>query len=163
MGATSLAISPDGHSVYVGGERLDRGVHPERDGSLTQLSGSNNCIQNAVDNNTDCGNEAGVGLDRVISLDVSPDGHNLYSSAGDATGAVAEFVRNADGSLAQLGGANDCIEENAANEGSVHPAGCGTNNGHGLGEGGTLQVTPDGANVFVASEKTTATPRATPP
>ena len=148
--AASLAVSPDGRSVYVGGSDSIAEFTRNSDGSLTQLSGANNCIQNAADQATDCGNEAGIGLRTLVSLDVSPDGHNLYSSAGDYTGAVAEFARNADGSLAQLSGVNSCIEENAANEGSQPAAGCGTNTGHGLGEGGALQVSPDGANVYVA-------------
>ena len=86
-----------------------------------------------------------------MSLDVSPDGRNLYSSEGNYTGAVAEFARNANGSLTQLVGPNDCIEENASGDGSSSPEGCGTKTGNGLGEGGTLQVSPDGANVYVAA------------
>ena len=148
--ADSLTVSPDGHNIYVGGNDSIAEFTRNADGSLTQLSGANNCIQNAADQATDCGNETGIGLLALVSVDVSPDGHNLYSSAGNYTGAVGEFARNADGSLTQLGGANSCIEENAANEGSQPAAGCGTNTGHGLGEGGALQVSPDGANVYVA-------------
>jgi hypothetical protein len=44
-----------------------------------------------------------------------------------------------------------CIEENAAQESPQPPEGCGTQTGHGLGSGGTLQVSPDGANVYVAA------------
>jgi 6-phosphogluconolactonase (cycloisomerase 2 family) len=149
-GAESLAVSPDGHSVYVGGGDSIAEFTRNANGSLTQVTSPNNCIQNHADTQTDCGNEAGIGLRNLVSLDVSPDGQNLYSSAGNYTGAVAEFARSADGSLAQLSGANSCIEENAANEGTQAPAGCGTRTGNGLGEGGALEVSPDGANVYVA-------------
>ena len=99
-----------------------------------------------------------------MSLDVSPDGRNLYSSEGNYTGAVAEFARNANGSLTQLSGTNDCIEENACGDGTQSPEGCGTQSGHGLGDGGTLQVSPDGANVFVDRQsRTTATAPVMPP
>ena len=42
------------------------------------------------------------------SLALSPDGQNMYIGGTDT---IAEFARNADGSLTQLGGANNCIEE----------------------------------------------------
>ena len=147
--ADSLSISPDGHNVYVGGDSSIAELARNADGSLTQLSGADNCIEEH--GGTDCGTETGIGVSGIVSLDVSPDGHNLYSSEGNYTGAIAEFTRNANGSLTQLSGANDCIEENSSGDGSFSPEGCGTQSGHGLGEGGTLTVSPDGANVYVAA------------
>ena len=72
---------------------------------------------------TDCTSQAGIGISSVGSLAVSPDGRNLYSASTDATGAVAEFARNANGSLTQLGGANSCIEENATGQGGARGRG----------------------------------------
>jgi DNA-binding beta-propeller fold protein YncE len=148
-GADSLSISSDGHNVYAGGSGSIAELARNADGSLTQLSGANNCIEEH--GGSDCGTETGLGLRRIVSLDISPDGRNLYSSAGDYTGALAEFMRNADGSLTQLSGANSCIEENPSGDGTQAAEGCGTNTGHGLGSGGTLAVSPDGANVYVGA------------
>jgi DNA-binding beta-propeller fold protein YncE len=150
-GAQSLAISPDGTSLYVGGEDTIAELTRNANGSLTQLASPNNCIQEAADDATDCDNETGVGVVEIRSLAVSPDGQNLYSSDGTYTGAVAEFARGANGALTQLGGANDCIEENASGDGDFAPEGCGTQTGNGLGDGGALVVSPDGANVYVAA------------
>ena len=146
----SISITPDGNDVYVGADDTIAELARSANGSLAQLASPNNCIQEQADDSSDCGTETGVGIVSIVSLDVSPDGRNLYSSEG-IIGAVAEFTRSASGSLAEPGGANDCIEENSSGDGG-HPAeGCGTNTGHGLGEGGTLQVSPDGANVYVAA------------
>jgi DNA-binding beta-propeller fold protein YncE len=148
-GAGSLAISPDGHNVYVGGFSSIAELTRNADGSLTQLTGANNCIEEH--GGSDCGTETGIGLRSIASLDVSPDGHNLYSSSGNYTGAVAEFTRNGDGSLTQLASPNNCIEENPSGDGTQAPEGCGTNTGHGLGSGGALAVSPDGANVYAGA------------
>jgi DNA-binding beta-propeller fold protein YncE len=145
----SAAISPDGRNVYVGASSTIAEFAVNADGSLTQLAGANNCIEEH--GGTDCNTETGVGLRSVVSLDVSPDGHNVYSSAGDYTGSLAEFTRNADGSLTQLASPNNCIEENPTGDGTLAAEGCGTNTGHGLGDGGTLAVSPDGANLYVAA------------
>jgi len=151
-GAQSLAISPDGSSLYAGGDDTIAELTRNANGSLTQLASPNNCIQEAADDANDCDNETGVGVRDVVSLAVSPDGENLYSSEGNYTGAVAEFARNANGSLTQLSGGNDCVEENPAQD-TLSPEGCGTRTGHGLGEGGALQISPDGANVYVAASE----------
>jgi hypothetical protein len=148
-GAESLAISADGRNLYVGADDTIAELTRNADGSLGQLSSPNNCIQEAVDANNECGTETGVGIQFIGSLDVSPDGRNLYSSEGNYTGAVAEFARGANGALTQLSGANNCIEENATDD-TQTLEGCGTETGHGLGSGGVLQVSPDGADVYVA-------------
>jgi len=149
--ADSVSISPDGHNVYVAGSDTIAEFGRNANGSLAQLASPNNCIQEQADGGTECGTETGVGVAGIVSLEVSPDGRNLYSSEGNYTGAIGEFTRNANGSLTQLGGANNCIEENSSGDGTHPPEGCGTNTGHGLGEGGTLQVSPDGADVYVAA------------
>jgi DNA-binding beta-propeller fold protein YncE len=148
--ADSVAVSPGGDSVYVGGDEAIAEFTRNADGSLTQHAGPNNCIQEPGASANDC-TTTGIGIVQIASLDVSPDGKNLYSSAANYTGAVAEFARNPDGSLSQLASPNNCIEENPSGDGSYPPEGCGTGTGDGLGEGGALQVSPDGANVYVAA------------
>ena len=154
-GATSLSVSLDGHNVYVGGSDTVATLARTAGGSLTQTGGQADCIQLQGDTNVDC-SSTGIGLNSIGSVAVSADGRNVYTlSSYQASGAVAEFARNANGSLTQLGAPNNCIEENVP--GQTEPGvgssaqGCGTQTGRGLGEGSALEVTPDGANVYVAS------------
>src|ERR1700733_4612362 len=153
-GAESLAISPAGTSLYVGGDdTIAELTRNATTGALGQVA-SSNCIQEAADNNPqnpECIIGTGVGVQEVTSLAVSRDGQNLYSSEGNYTGAIGEFARNAAGALTQLASPNNCIEENSTGDGEFQPEGCGTKTGDGLGEGGALVVSPDGANVFVAA------------
>ncbi len=147
-GADSVSVSPDGHNVYVGGDSAIAELTRNSNGSLTQPSAANNCIEEP--GGSDC-NTDGIGLQSIVSLQVSPDGGNLYSSSGNYTGAVAEFTRNGDGSLTQLASPNNCIEENPTGDGRYAAEGCGTSTGHGLGDGGELAISPDGAGLYVAS------------
>jgi hypothetical protein len=83
---------------------------------------------------------------------MSPDGASVYAAAPDNTctaGAcsdVAEFARNADGSLTQLASPDSCIQDSSV-EGNECP---GNENGSGLGGAG-IAVSPDpaGASVYV--------------
>src|ERR1700733_14087654 len=147
-GAESLAISPDGTSLYVGGaDTIAELTRNATTGALGQVA-SSNCIQEAADNNPqnpECIIETGVGVREVTSLAVSRDGQNLYSSEGNYTGAIGEFARGANGALTQLGAPNNCIEETSSGDNANSPPeGCGTETGDGLGEGGALVVSPDG-------------------
>ena len=109
----AVVVSPDGNYVYTGSDdnpgaiaEFTRG----EGGTPTQFTGENNCIGEEDDTN-ECGTETGQGIDDVASLAISPDGNNLYAAAGGANGTLAEFGRNSDGSLSQLGNGNDCIGE----------------------------------------------------
>ena len=150
-GASSVAISADGANVYVGAGDSIAEFTRAAGGALTQLASPNNCIEDHTASTPDCVSHTGIGISEVASLDLSPDGNNLYTVSSDSSGAVAEFARHANGSLTQLGGANSCIEENATGQGGQPAAGCGTQTGHGLGRSSAIKVSPDGANVYVAS------------
>jgi 6-phosphogluconolactonase (cycloisomerase 2 family) len=144
----SVVVSPDGSNVYAGSDTS--GTVPgaiaefarNADGSLTQLAGPHNCVQES--GGADCGTETGVGINFVVGLTVSPDGRNLYSSSGNGDQPIAEFTRNVDGSLTQLASPNNCIEEHGGADG------CGTT-GHGLNDGGPVKVSPDGADVYTVA------------
>ena len=146
----SLVVSPDGSNVYGGGDTSPGAIsefsRSSTDGSLTQLSGDNACVQEA-DDSSECGsNDSAHGLDSIRSLAVSPDGKNLYSTGNGPAGTVAEFSRSStDGSLTQLGNGNDCIEETTS-EGD-----CDNVQGIGLDGAYSVTVSPDGANVYVAT------------
>jgi 6-phosphogluconolactonase (cycloisomerase 2 family) len=143
----AVVVSPDGRNVYSGGDTspgaISEFARSSLDGSLSPITG-NACIQEP-DDSSECGTTAD-GLDFVTSLAVSPDGNNLYSGSDAATGAIAEFARSSnDGSLSQLGNGNNCIEEQDSG------IGCGVD-GNGLSGARTVVVSPDGANVYVATD-----------
>ena len=142
----AVVISPDGNNLYTGSGQSPGTIAEfarNEDGSLTQLATPNNCIQEQ-DGSTTCGTETGVGIGEVASLAVSPDGTSLYATSFGPAGAVAEFARNADGSLTQLGNGNDCIAEQGSS------TGC-SGQGNGLDGAEGVAVSPDGADVYVAT------------
>lgn len=145
----AVVVSPDGSSVYTGGDTnpgaISEFARSSSDGSLTQLTGDNACIQEQ-DDSSECGtNDTAEGLDFVTSLAISPDGNNLYSASDAENGAIAEFARSSsDGSLSQLGNGNNCIE---AQDSEI---GCDVD-GSGLSGARTVVMSPDGADVYVAT------------
>ena len=145
----TVVVSADGNNVYTGTLSTDgnSGAIAEfaraPDGTLSQLGNGHDCIQNG-DGSSDCAEETGVGIDNVISMAVSPDGENLYSSTAGSHGAIAEFSRAQDGSLAQLPGTNNCIEQLGSG------LGCGADD-PGLDGAAEVKVSPDGANVYLAT------------
>lgn len=144
--ADSVVVSPNNDNVYTGSDDNDGAIAEfarNGDGSLSQLGGDNACIGESED----CGDNSAVGVDDTVALAISPDGSNLYSSSEDEGDSdVAEFAINPDGSLSQLGGNNNCIEETGAD------VGCNTT-GTGLSEAYELKLSPDGADLYVATQE----------
>jgi hypothetical protein len=143
VGAASVAVSPDGHSVYVASFDSAAVATLARNpttGVLGQLTGVAGCVADLGDGVT-CGQ--GRGLNGTVSVAVSPDGQHVYvASRGHA---VAVFARNAlTGALAQLGGAAGCIAE--------YGDGVACAVGTGLREAVFLTVSPDGQHVYAASQ-----------
>lgn len=144
----ALAVSPDGKDVYAGDEdgqdiaTFARGS----DGSLTQPASPDDCIQDAGADSSECASTA-TGLSNVTGVFVSPDGDNVYTagwSGGNSNATIAEFSRNADGTLSQLSSPNDCL-------GTPEAGNCGAPVAGVVGITG-LTVSPDGRNVYTASE-----------
>jgi DNA-binding beta-propeller fold protein YncE len=109
-GPNSVAVSPDGRSVYATSRTSNSLAVFSRDpktGALTQLSAGFGCISGLPIPLCASG-RALVGPDVVV---VSPDGKNVY--VGSFFGnAVAVFNRDpASGALAQAGGSAGCIAE----------------------------------------------------
>ena len=112
---------------------------------MTQLPDPNDCIQENA-GALACGTETGRGINAVVGLTVSADGHNVYATSAGPNGDLAEFARAADGSLTQLASPNDCIEEQGSAEG------CGTTDGHGLNGASQVVVSPDDTTMYVATQ-----------
>ena len=95
LGATALAISPDGRSLYVGGRDADAvasfAIDPTG-GALLQLGGKQACMRGG-DDPGDC--TSGRALAGVDALAISPDGATLFAAAKDAD-AVAVLQRDGD-------------------------------------------------------------------
>jgi DNA-binding beta-propeller fold protein YncE len=144
-GASALAISHDGKSLYVVGFDLAILSRNASTGALT----SSGCFGAAQG----CRQARGVFGGFVGSVAVSPDGKSVYVGSHHVSvnadqearddGAVAVFARAGSGALTQLGGAKGC----ASNRGE---GGCATASP--LGTIGSLAVSPDGKDLYVGSE-----------
>ncbi|HXJ33099.1 MAG TPA: beta-propeller fold lactonase family protein [Candidatus Eisenbacteria bacterium] len=143
-----IALSPDGKNVYSASQHgvavLSR---DPASGVLTQLPGSAGCV--AEDPMATPGCTAGRGLEGATSVAVSADGRNVYLT-GQNSDSVAAFSRDTStGALTQLPGTSGCISE----DGFDHPGGTAGScvDGRGLSGVRSVQVSADGANVYVAS------------
>jgi DNA-binding beta-propeller fold protein YncE len=138
---TSVAVSPDGTSVYAASivrSSVTAFKRSTKTGSLTQLPGTAGCI--AADPGPECaaGRELG-GADIVV---VSPDNRNVYVGSFTSD-AVAVFNRNrSTGSIKQMAGSLGCFVETAT-------AGCTTARGLKGAEG--MTASPDGKNIYVGA------------
>jgi DNA-binding beta-propeller fold protein YncE len=142
-GPVDLAISADGRNVYTASSIADGIAILRRNratGALTQEAGRAGCLSQEGG-----GGRCGVGraLDEVWSVAVSPDGRNVYnvSSKGNMLGAIAR--ERTSGRLAQLPGKYACF---------IRAGFKGCPDGRGLTVAVAVAVSPDGRNVYVASE-----------
>lgn len=141
-GADSVAVSPDGKSVYVaslGGDSITR-FERSPSGRLTPgrcyaNGGGHGCQEPRVNS-----------LHAADGVAVSPDGQSVYvtsmtgSTVNGGAGAVTHFERRPDGSLSYRG----CF----ADEGRY---GCNAPALDSLDSPQSIAVDPDGASVFVGS------------
>jgi DNA-binding beta-propeller fold protein YncE len=136
-GPSSVAVSPDGRSVYATSPESDAVTAFRRNpstGALTQTG----CTAGAPAP----GCTAGRALDGADVVTVSPDGGSVYVGAflGDA---VAAFVRTpSTGALTQPAGTSGCV-------GGTPADGCTP--GMALDGPEGMDISPDGAGVYVAS------------
>jgi DNA-binding beta-propeller fold protein YncE len=136
IGPNSVAVSPDGRSVYAtsrAGSSVTTFIRNRKTGQLRQLPPSaSGCISGAPIPTCTAG-RALKGPDVVV---VSPDGKNVY--VGDFFGnAVASFARAAgSGALTQLAGTEGCIADGAA-EGCAPGISLGSIEGLSMSSGGS--------------------------
>ena len=146
----ALAVSPDGDNVYVGdesGDAITTLTRDAADGSLSEPGGADDCIEDPVEQDGgDCDSTA-AGLSEVTGVAVSPDGDDVYTTGApnsDENGSIAEFSRGEDGALSSIG----CLgtPEDADDES------CGGGTATGVIGITGLVISPDGNNVYTASE-----------
>ena len=144
LGARGVTVSADGLHVYVASQNDNAVAAFTRNtttGALTQLGGAAGCVAETGDGVT-CTD--GRGLVNPIHVAVSPDGKHVYGVSRDSH-SVTVFARNTmTGALTQLGGAAGCVAETGD--------GVTCADGKGLSEPVFVEVSPDGENVYVASQ-----------
>jgi DNA-binding beta-propeller fold protein YncE len=142
-GATRLATSPDGTSVYVGSANSDAVAVFDRDpasGALVQKAGAAGCVS---EDGTGGACQNGKALVDARSVAVAPDGDSVYV-ASQGSDAVAVFARDrATGALTQKAGAAGCVSETGTN------GAC--RDGAALDEAYGVAASPDGRSVYAAS------------
>jgi DNA-binding beta-propeller fold protein YncE len=149
FGAQSVAVSPDGKSVYVAASNSDAVARFDRDtttGEITQPAGAGGCISE-----TGAGPCAdGHGLDGPSSVTVSADGKSVYVASSNSD-AVARLNRNTtSGAIGQPAGTAGCISDTGAGP-------CG--DGHGLVTPYSVAASADNKSVYLASNGSNAVAR----
>ena len=140
-GAFSIAVSPDGRSVYAAAFDDDAIVRFDRDTATGALS-----PQGCVDDNDagqgpdDCAQQVD-GLDGADAVAVSPDGRSVYATSMDDD-AIVRFDRDlSTGALTPQG----CVDDNDSGADDCAQA---TN---GLDGARSIAISPEGDSVYVAS------------
>jgi DNA-binding beta-propeller fold protein YncE len=148
----SVAVSPDGKSVYVASQLSDAVALLNRNtttGAITQpAAASAGCVSETGAG--PCAN--GRALDSASSVAVSADGKSVYVASLVGSGAVARFNRNTTtGAITQPAAATaGCVSETGAGP-------CA--NGRALTGADSVAVSPNGKSVYVASNDSHAVAR----
>jgi 6-phosphogluconolactonase (cycloisomerase 2 family) len=142
----SLALSPDGNFLYVGGFSSTAGLtifSVGATGALTPLANPNGCVSQSA--SASC-NQERYG-DKLYDIALSPDGHTLYAvHDGVGSAAVLAFTRDAGtGTVQQPDTPGYCVFDGGA--GTASPCTVG----HGLAQPQSVEVSPDGKLVVVGT------------
>jgi DNA-binding beta-propeller fold protein YncE len=149
LAPTSVAVSPDGKSVYVASlgsdavARLDRNTTT---GAITQPAGTAGCVSET--GSGPCAD--GHALDDPLGVASSADGKSVYV-ASVSSDAVARLDRDTTtGGISQPAGTAGCVSETGSGP---------CVDGHGLGGPASVAVSADGLSVYAASNDANAVAR----
>ena len=148
--ASDVVMSPDGNTVYTAGRQVsgggiavfDRGAN----GVLTQKVGTAACV-NDVDTGNGCADGSHL---EPLALAITDDGKSLYAASysnpglGGVNNSVTAFDINPDDTITQKAGQAGCFTETGS--------GGDCTQAPGLNQPVDISVTPDGKNVYVASD-----------
>ncbi len=144
-GLGSVAVSPDGRTVYAAAYDFDHGGvnvaarNPET-GALALLPGTDGCVGFGKDLYLPTCVDAGPALEGAWTVAVSPDGKFVYGGGAGISG----FARDARGALARIAGESGC----AVPAGSAIQ-GCTATRG--VSSLGRMLVAPDGRHLYAAA------------
>jgi hypothetical protein len=140
--ARSMAVSPDGRSLYVAYHTSVIAFARDRaTGALQQLAGQSGCLVREAVHDSPCVSARAIrGAENLV---VAPDGRTVYLTfAGNRTSGVAVFDRDLDsGALAQLPGEKGCV--------SAGLPGC--TRARQVTRTSDVQIAPDGRTVYVTT------------
>lgn len=143
-GAGSVALSPDGRTLYVTSAEVLAFRRDSATGALARIPGREGCVAATRRGAGGIPCRAHPAIDGATAITVSPDGRHAYATAGadaDATGAIAILARDSDsGALTPVAGRAGCI----ARRGD-----CGR--ARGLGGAAALAFSPDGSDAYIVS------------
>ncbi|HYI44311.1 MAG TPA: beta-propeller fold lactonase family protein [Actinomycetota bacterium] len=136
----SVAVSPDGTSLYAVSELDDAIVHFDRDTTTGDLT-FQGCIQDNDSGSDACAGSTD-GLDSAIEVVVSPDGESVYATSYSDS-AIVRFDRNTStGALTPQG----CIDDNDTGADDC------AQSTDGLNFANSVMVSPEGDSVYVAGQ-----------
>jgi DNA-binding beta-propeller fold protein YncE len=136
-GASGVAVSPDGKSVYVASSLSDSIAHAFATGPQGQISWDG-CLNN--DGSENCGDLPGAPLDGARGVATSGDGRSVYV-ASEFSDSITHLLRS--GPQGQVG--YDSCAANDASDGCLDLAFDPLSGAH------ALAVSPDGKSVYVAA------------
>ena len=136
VGASGVAVSPDGENVYVTASTARSLLVFARDAATGDLTP----VECVSDDGSDGRCTDGTGLFGASSVTVAPDGGQVFVTAA-AVGAVTAYARNQDGGRLTP---QDCLLDDAPRGGSCRRAPA-------LAGAAASAISPDGRTLFVAS------------
>ena len=144
-GAQSVAVSPDGKSVYVA-SREDRAIARYNRDPATGALTPKGCFADVDPGSAACGvGNAVQGLGAPRGVAVSPDGKSVYVVSSNDEDAIVHFSRTTDGPDTGALTFQGCI----ADIGTPAPT-CGPE-AQGLNDARGVAVSPDNQSVYVVS------------